>query len=380
MKTAIEELPRSDQVEGAPHPSETLTVFGQQEASNQFLAAFNSGRLHHAWMVTGVRGIGKATLTWQIAKFLLATPDPNNGGGLFAAPETSFTLSIDTEHPIVRRIKAGSEPGVMSVRRAYDEKRKKFKQMITLDEIRNVKSFFTLSATDRGRRIVILDCAEEMNQSAANALLKILEEPPQNAYLFLVSHQPARLLPTIRSRCRELRLKQLTPLDMVWSLEAAKVDVTDIDQNALAILASGSVGEAVKMINLNGLEIFKFILDIFETLPRLDNEKVIALSEKFSQTGEADSFEFFVSLLELALNRLALIGAKSERHASTTIFNEATVFRRLCPNLHAAISWAKLTQELSARLRHGHAVNLDPAALILDTFFQIEACAAKTAQ
>ena len=134
------------------------------------------------------------------------------------------------------------------------------------------------------------------------------------------------------------------------------------------------------MINLNGLEIFKFILDIFETLPRLDNEKVIALSEKFSQTGEADSFEFFVSLLELALNRLALIGAKSERHAGTTIFNEATVFRRLCPNLHAAISWAKLTQELSARLRHGHAVNLDPAALILDTFFQIEACAAKTAQ
>ena len=176
MNATIEELPRSDQVEGAPHPSETSTIFGQKEASNQFLAAFNTGRLHHAWIVTGARGIGKATLTWQIAKFLLSTAGPNNGGELFQAPEPILTLSIDTEHPIVRRIKAGSEPGVMSVRRAYDEKRKKFKKMITVDEIRNVKSFFTLSATDGGRRIVILDCAEEMNQSAANALLKILEE------------------------------------------------------------------------------------------------------------------------------------------------------------------------------------------------------------
>ena len=380
MTATLEKLPRSDQLEGVPHPSETSIIFGQQAAINQFLAAFNTGRLHHAWMVTGVRGIGKATLTWQIAKFLLATPDPINGGGLFGLPEPVLTLYIDKEHPIVRRIEAGSEPGLMSVRRAYDEKRKKFKQMITVDEIRNIKSFFTLSATDGGRRVVILDCAEDMNQSAANALLKILEEPPQNAYLLLVSHQPARLLPTIRSRCRELRLKQLTPLDMVRSLEAAEIDVTDIDPNALEVLAGGSVGEAVKLMNLNGMAIFELILDIFETLPRLDNKKVIALSEKFSQNNKADSFEFFVSLLELALNRLALIGTKSDGQAGKTIFNEAAVFRRICPNRHAAIRWAELTQELSARLRHGYAVNLDPAALILDTFFQIEACAAKTAQ
>ena len=167
---------------------------------------------------------------------------------------------------------------------------------------------------------------------------------------------------------------------MAQSLEAAKVDVTDIDPNTLAVLAGGSVGEAVKLLNFNGLEIYKFILDIFETLPRLDNEKVIALSERFSWTSEADRYEFFVSVLEFALNRLTLIGAKSDGQVGTTIFNEAAVFKRLCPNRHAAIKWAELTQELSARLRHGHAVNLDPVALILDTFFKIEACAAKTAQ
>ena len=380
MNTPLGEFPLSDQVEGAPHPKNTSTIFGQQEAIDQFLAAFNARRLHHAWMVTGARGIGKATLTWQIAKFLLATPDPNAGIGLFGGPEAALTLSIDAEHPIARRIRAGSEPGVMCVRRAYDEKRKKFKQMITVDEIRNLKSFFTLSAKDGGQRIVIVDCAEEMNQSAANALLKILEEPPQNAYLFLISHQPARLLPTIRSRCRELRLKQLSPLDMAQSLEAAELEVSDIDLDALAVLAGGSVGEAVKLINLNGLDVFKRILDIFETLPRLNNEKALALSKTFSQSGGSNDFEFFVSLLELVLNRLTLIGTKADGQAGTTLFNEASIFQRLCPNRHAAIQWAELTQELSARLRQGHAVNLDPAALILDTFFQIEACAAKTAQ
>ena len=380
MNVPLEELPRSDKVEGAPHPSETSTIFGQQEASNQFLTAFNAGRLHHAWMVTGERGIGKATLTWQIAKFLLATPDPIDGEGLFGTPEPVSTLSIDAQHPITRRIRAGSEPGVMSVRRAYDEKRKKFKQMITVDEIRNLKSFFTLSATDGGRRIVIVDCAEAMSQSAANALLKILEEPPQNAYLFLISHQHARLLPTIRSRCRELRLKKLSPFNIAKSLEAAEVDVSGIDPNALAVLAGGSVGAAVKLMNLNGLEVFKKILDVFETLPRLDNEKALALSETFSRSNGPNTFDFFVSLLELILSRLAIIGTKADGQAGPTIFNEATVFQRLCPNRHAAIQWAELTQELSARLRQGHAVNLDPGALILDTFFQIEACAATTAQ
>ncbi len=380
MTIPLKELPRSDEVEGAPHPKETSKIFGQQDASDQFLDAFNSGRLHHAWMITGARGIGKATLTWQIAKFLLATPDPIDSRTLFGATEPASSLTIDTDHPIARRIRAGSEPGIMVVRRAYDEKRKKFKQMITVDEIRNLKSFFRLSATEGGRRIVIIDCADDMNRNAGNALLKILEEPPQNAYLFLISHQPARLFPTIRSRCRELRLKPLSPEDIAKSLEAAEIDLSDINPSALAVLASGSVGEAVKLMNLSGLEMFKKILEIFETLPRLDNKKAIALSETFSGTDNSASFEFFISLVVLALSRLTLIGTKADGKAGTTIFNEATVFRRLCPNHHTAIRWAELTQELSERLRHGHAVNLDPAALILDTFFQIEACAAKTAQ
>ena len=380
MTTLLEELPRSDIVGGALHPSQTPILFGQSTATEQFLNAFNAGRLHHAWLVTGARGIGKATLTWQIAKFLLTTPDPSEASGLFGAPEPAASLTIDPAHPICSRINAGSEPGVIAIRRTFDEKRKRLRQMITVDEIRKLKSFFNLSATDGGRRIVIVDCAEDMNANAANALLKILEEPPKNAYLFLISHQPAKLLPTIRSRCRELRLKALTPLHVDQALEEAATDMTAVDLNALALLSGGSVGEAVKLMNLNGLDLYQKILDILEALPRLENEKVISISDMFTTPSSSGEFEFFVSLLELSLNRLSLSGAKTEQDVKQSIFNETSVFSRLSPNRQAAIQWAELTQELSARLRRGHAVNLDASALILDTFFQIEACAARTAQ
>jgi len=156
--------------------------------------------------------------------------------------------------------------------------------------------------------------------------------------------------------------------------------MTDVDLNALAILSGGSVGEAVKLMNLNGLDLYQKILDILEALPRLENEKVISISDRFTTPSSSGEFEFFVSLLELSLNRLSLSGAKTEQDVKQSIFNETSVFSRLCPNRQAAIQWAELTQELSARLRRGHAVNLDASALILDTFFQIEACAARTAQ
>lgn len=381
MSKADNAVPLSDKIEGAPHPAQTPRIFGQDAAAKEFLDVFNASRLHHGWLISGPRGVGKATFAWQITKFLLATPNSNRDGGLFEDNhESPHTLEIASNHPVSRRIAAGSEPNVFPLRRAYDEKRKRHKQIITVDDVRKLKSFFGLTSTDSAHRIVVVDCAEDMSPSAANALLKILEEPPKNAFLFLVSHQPASLLPTIRSRCRELRLNRLDKPSMGQALEAANVHFDTSHQEGLTKLSAGSIGEAVRILNIQGLTLYKSIIDIFGSLPRLDSKKVQAVANKFSGRETSSEFELFISLFETALSRLALSGAKDKHFDYIESFREFEVFKRLSSNHLAAKKWAELTQTVSQRLRHGHSVNLDPATLILDTFFKIETCAVSVLQ
>ena len=237
-----DDLPEADRAAGAPHPRHTVQLFGQDAAEAAFLDATREGRRHHAWLVTGARGVGKATLAWRIARHLRAGQD--DGPGLFGEATAPATLDIPPEHPVARRMAALSDPGTLLIRRAWDADRKRLKAQITVDEVRKLNGFFGLSATDDGTRVVIVDSADEMNTSAANAILKVLEEPPQNAVLLLVSHQPSRLLPTIRSRCRTLACKTLGPEDMALALANAGFDAGD-QGPALAVpapCAAGRVG------------------------------------------------------------------------------------------------------------------------------------------
>ncbi len=381
MNEASNPIPLSDKIEGAPHPSEAEKIFGHDNASKEFLDLFKASRVHHAWLLFGPRGIGKSTLAWQITKFLLATPDLNPASGLFGGDrKLPTTLEISFNHPISKRISVGSEPGVFVLRRAFDEKRKRYKQFITVDEVRKLKSFFGLKSADAGRRIVIVDCADDMNSSAANALLKILEEPPKNAFLFLISHQPARLLPTIRSRCRLMRLDRLDGTSIIKALEAANINFNTSQLDSLSKLCGGSIGEAVRILHMQGLHIYEEIIAIFRSLPRLNNKKVLALADKFSGKGTSSEFDLFITLYETALNRLVLSSAGKDAFAHIESYEEYKVFKHLSPNRSAAKTWAELTQITSEQLRRGRAVNLDPAGLILDIFFKIEACSLQFTQ
>ena len=204
-----DELPRADQAEGAPASARNPAADrpgGRGAGLSDRL--YTSDRLHHGWLLTGPQGVGKATLAWRIARFLLATPPAEDG--LFGSPPPPQTLDIDPEHPVSHRIQALAEPGLAPITRSYDDKGK-LRSQIVVDDIRKLNRFFGLSATDGGRRVVIVDAADDMNVSAANALLKMLEEPPARTTILLISHQPSRLLPTIRSRCRTLRLGPLSP-------------------------------------------------------------------------------------------------------------------------------------------------------------------------
>ena len=374
--TDPETMPLSDQVDGAPHPRETLKLIGQQHAEEQFLDVFASGRLHHSWLINGSKGVGKATLAWSIAKFLLATPNPQQDGGLFAETLASPTnLAIGQDHPVARRVMAGSEPGIFSLRRAYDEKRKRHKQMITVDEVRKLKSFFSLTATDGGRRIAIVDAADELNTNAANALLKILEEPPENAVLLLIAHQPSRLLPTIRSRCRELRLTHLSPKEVAEAVTQTGIEFPDQHKNPLAALAAGSPGEAIRLLQLGGMEIYQSLIDVISSMPNMDQTRAMAIADRYSGKASSDEFELFLGLCEVMLTRLSRKGAMGDRPLQEAAQREEETFSKLCPTPAAAKRWAQSTQTILARLRHGRSVNIDPAAMILDMFFKIEECA-----
>ena len=263
----MSDLPEPDCVEGAPHPRATARLIGQPTAEAAFLQAFKGGRLHHGWLITGPRGVGKATLAWKLARFLLATPDDD--GGMFAPPPPE-SLDIPDDHPVARRLIALSEPRLFLLRRAANDKGDRLQSVISVDEVRRMKRFFELSAAEGGRRVAIIDSVDEMNPSAANALLKLLEEPPPRVTLLLISHQPAKLLPTIRSRCRELRLAPLTTDDLSDALTQAGGDVDPAARVALAELAGGSVGEAFRMTTLDGRKLFGSMIRVFTTLPRLD--------------------------------------------------------------------------------------------------------------
>ncbi len=364
----LTDLPEPDRVDGAPHPRETTRLLGQSAAENGFLTAFNSGRLHHAWLITGPRGVGKATLAWRIARFLLATP--NDDGGLFGAPEKPVTLDIDPDHPVVRRSMQLADPGLFLLRRGPNDKGDKISADIRVNEVRKLKEFFGLSSAGGGRRVVIIDSADEMNVSAANALLKLLEEPPQGAVLLLISHQPSRLLPTIRSRCRELRLSALCAPDLAAALDAADAPPGP-DAVALGELSAGSVGEALSLTHLGGLKLYGELVAIFERAPRYDRTRAIQLANSLVGAAHADRYDLTIRLIDLFLARLARSGAG---HAPTieAAPGEAALMARLSPDSWAARQWASLQQELSARAAHGRAVNLDPAALILDMFIKIQ--------
>jgi DNA polymerase-3 subunit delta' len=378
------DIPQADQIEGAPHPRETLQVIGQQAAQDDFLQAYNAGRLHHGWLITGPRGVGKATLAWKIARFLLATP-MEDGNDMFGGPPAPDSLDISPDHPVAHRMLALSEPGLFLLRRggagSTDADREKnlhagkFASEIRVDEVRKLANFFHMSASDGGRRVVIVDAADEMNVQAANALLKMLEEPPANTTLLLVCHQPTRILPTIRSRCRELRLSPLSPPDMASALHQAQVELPE-NPEGLAELTAGSVGEAIRLINLGGMQMYQELVGLYSTLPQLDRARALKLAEAAAARGAEAKLDLLLGLNDLLMVRLARAGALGHPPLTEAVPGEATLLTRLAPDPHKAQAWAQTAQQISARMQHGRAVNLDPTALILDTVFKIQQTAA----
>jgi DNA polymerase-3 subunit delta' len=363
------DLPEPDRLPGAPHPRETPELFGQDAAGAAFLEAFASGRLHSGWLISGPRGVGKATLAWKIATFLVSRPTESAEAGLFGAPPPPDTLAIPPDHPDARLVMAGAHPRLHLLRRGPNDRGDRLSAEIRADVVRGMKRFFHLSATDGGRRAVIVDAADEMNASAANALLKDLEEPPARTTLLLVAHRPSRLLPTIRSRCRELRLTPLGPDDMARALAQAGVEVAETA--ALAALSGGSVGEANRLAKGDGLALYGDLVKLVSGAPRMDRTIAIKLAEACVGARNDARYDMTLDLLDRLIARLARAGVTGPPEVQAAP-GEARLAARLAPDARAARAWADLGQRLTERSRRGRAVNLDPASLVLDMVLKIE--------
>jgi DNA polymerase III subunit delta' len=308
--------PQASEDSETPHPRTTAVLFGHAGAEAALLAAYRSGRIPHAFLIAGPKGIGKATLAYRLARFVLAHPDPSE-----VAKATS--LAVDPEHPVARHIAAQGQPDLLILERTLNDKGVLHKQ-IAVENIRRTVAFFGSTAREGGWRIAIVDAVDELNKSSANALLKVLEEPPQRALLLLVSHSAARVPATLRSRCRILTLRPLIETDVAAAVAVATGSpATDPEIVAAASAADGSVARALAFLDGDALELRQRALDLLDKLPTLDAGALHALGEAIAGTDPLPLAAFLDTInawLSLRLDRdrgeigrLARLADASER-------------------------------------------------------------------
>jgi DNA polymerase-3 subunit delta' len=289
-----------DRVAGWPLPQERGDWLGEAAAERTLLDAYRSGRIHHAWLIGGSRGIGKATLAYRFARFVLANPDPR-------APRTmaASDLSVGPDNPAFRLVANRAHPNLLILERPWDFETRRFRTQLLVDEVRRTVSFFGTTGGEQGWRIAIIDPADDMNPSAANALLKVLEEPPARALFLIVSHAPGRLLPTIRSRTRRLDLGPLSR-DVVLSAitaspTAAGIDVSDL--NLAAALAEGSLRRAIVLLEGEGIALYRALTGLLRRLPEIDMAATHALADLVSGYRNDQAWTVFRDLVSGWLSR-----------------------------------------------------------------------------
>lgn len=289
-----------DDVEEAPNPRQTTALFGHRAAEAALLAAYRAGRMPHGILIAGPRGIGKATLAYRIARFILKHPDP-------AARDVqdATSLEVAATDSVARRIAAQAQPDLLVIERTVNE-RGVLRNQIAVDDIRRTVPFFGSTAGEGGWRIAIIDAVDDLNRSGANALLKVLEEPPQRGLLLLIAHSTARVPPTLRSRCRIISLRPLAPEDVAAALAAAMGEGIDEARIAAAAgAADGSVARALTLLDEDALTLREQALEILGRLPAVDPADLHLLGDALAGTDPQPLAAFLDTVNAWLSQRLA---------------------------------------------------------------------------
>ena len=335
---------------GAPdplHPRLRDTLFGHEAAEDLFLSAFDAGSLHHAWLLTGERGIGKATFAYRAARFLLGQDQASPA--LHPAP----SLAVPATHPVVRQIAAGAHSSLFVLGSDAEGS-----TSIGVESVRKLRAFLSLTSPG-GWRAMIVDSANDLTIASANALLKAVEEPPPRTVFFLISHGAASVMPTIRSRCIKLAFRPLDLPDFQSAVAAACTagDLSEPDEQAmrkLFALSAGSPGRAVDLISGGLLSLADKVERIMDRLPKLDHALVHELIQSTSGARNAEAFRRLCDLIEERIEEKA---------------KEEAIQPDRQPR---AASWADLWQTLRGRRLEMEALNLDKGAFLVSAFSDME--------
>lgn len=363
-------------------PRRNLDLMGQEAAERTVLDAWNAGRMPHAWLITGPRGVGKATLAYRIARFALSGGGQGEGAeaGLFGdalPPVTPQTLAIAPDHPVVARIASGGHADlrVLEPNMPNPKSNNRPSRQILVDHVRRALQVANLTAAETGWRVILVDPADELNVNAQNAILKSLEEPPAGVLFLLVSHAPGRLLPTIRSRCRRVALEALAPDVIDMLLGRYRPELTEADRSALARLTEGSVGDALALADSGGLDLYRNVVRLLGTLDRPDIQGIHALGDSIARAGQqssrasqqaTDGFATLRGLIGCWLGRLVIAGARAEAPPEI-VPGEAQIFAQFLARAPLE-QWLEVWEKVTGLMARADGANLDRKQTIVSAF------------
>lgn len=331
-----EPLDEMDRVEGHEHPRQAQYIVGQNEVLARASRAIRAGHVPPGWLITGPPGVGKATLAYRIARYLLTYGATGAGAEDLSVPQ-SESASI--------QIAAGAHSGLLVLRRSANPQTGRMMTVLGVEEVRRLAGFFGMTSGAGGWRVAIVDSADEMNDNAANALLKALEEPPSRAVLILLANAPGRLLPTIRSRCQRLDLRPLSDADMDNELAVRLPDWSADARASLIKLAGGSIGLALRMASSDGLAMAKQAEQLIDNAENTDSAEILMLADKLSRgAGGVDMFgEYLTQSLELRILARARNGTTGLRQ------------------------WVNLLEKMRRNFLRTRALHLEPRQTILSS-------------
>ncbi len=355
-------------------PRLTPDLIGHSTAESRLLDIWQRGRLAHAWLITGPRGVGKATLAYRFARFVLRHGvKEDSGPSLFGdAPAAPSSLHVGADDPVFRQTAQGAHPGLKVLERPWDDKKGKRKTEIPVDDVRKLVPFFGTTAAGGGWRVAVVDTADDLNRNSANALLKILEEPPQRGLLILVSHAPGRLPPTIRSRCTHLALGPLDDGSVSKILAARLPELLTADRDALVRLAEGAPGRAIELAREGGLDLYRQTAGLLAALPQVDVPGLHTFADKVARRGADEAYAAFIDLLLQWLARMVRRGAGQP--LPEVVNGEGAVMDRLAA-ARPLDEWVDVWEKIRRLVARSDAVNLDRKQVVLSIFATLERAA-----